>query len=148
VLRSRRQSEDNYKNAVEIVCTQYLTRVYQYVSCWVENPELAEELTLKALRKTLVKYRDFYRCENTFSIGVFAAARKEIQACFETSHLKPPWPHLSDQEREVVSLKLGARLDNQKISRISGLAESNIKRIINQSLCKLRDCLDVTQGIT
>jgi DNA-binding NarL/FixJ family response regulator len=148
VLRLRRQSEETIENAASIVCEQYLTRVYQYVSCWVDNHQLAEELTLKALRKALLKYRAFYKCENTFSIGVFAAAREEIQAHLQISAFKPAWPNLTTQEQEVVSLKLGAALDNQKIAKVLGLSEACISRTVNLSLCKLKDGLEVTQGIT
>jgi hypothetical protein len=144
----RRPSEELIENIADMACEQYLTRVYQYVSYWVDNPQLTEELTLRALRKVLVKYRDFCKCENTFSIAVFAAARKEIQSHPEINTFQPAWPGLSSQEREVISLKLGAALDNHRIATVLGLAESSVANAINQSLCKLRGCLEIKQGTT
>lgn len=139
----RPNSSEEIESINEILCEQYLPRVFQYVSYWVSNTQLAEELTLKALKKALVTYKTFYKQENTFSIGVFATARKGIRNYLQISGFKPSLPDLSSQEQEVISLKLGARLNIQRISKILGLSKSNVSRIIYQSLCKLNGCLEV-----
>lgn len=143
MFKSRQNSGEDIESVTELLCEQYLPAVFQYINCWVNNTQLAEELTLKALKKALARYRNHYKQEDTFSIGVFATARKEIKEHSPMSSFKPILPNLTPQEHEVISLKFGAALDNQGISNILGLPESSISRIIYQSLCKLNGCLEV-----
>lgn len=143
MLKLRQKSGEAGENVVELLCEQYLPAVLQYVYYWVNNTELAEELTLNALKKDMANYRDGYIDENTFALGVFATARKEVQSDSRLSSLKPILPNLSHQEHEVVSLKFGAALDNRRISKILNLTESTVGRIIYESLCKLNGCMEV-----
>jgi hypothetical protein len=138
VLKSRRQSEADIENAAGILCEQYLPRVYQYVNFWVNDRQSAEELTLKTLRKVIGSYRNCFTPDNSFSIRVFSAARKEIKDHIRTSPEKPVLLNLSPQEKDVISLKLGAVLDNQRISKILGLSEAGTARIIAASLSRLQ----------
>jgi DNA-directed RNA polymerase specialized sigma24 family protein len=135
-------SREDIEKAVDILCMQYLPRVFQYVSYWANNAELAEELTFKTLKKALVRYRGCYKDEKLFSTGIFASARREVQDCVKAGVIKPILPGLSTQEQEVISMKLGGMLNTQSISKILGLSELSISRIIYQSLCKLRGCME------
>lgn len=46
---------------------------------------------------------------------------------------------LSQQEREIISLKFGAELTNRQIAQIVRLSESNVGTILYRAICKLRD---------
>jgi hypothetical protein len=39
------RSEEDIENTTGILCEQYLPEVYQYINYWVDNNQLAEELT-------------------------------------------------------------------------------------------------------
>jgi hypothetical protein len=138
VLKSLPQSKADIENSAGILCEQYLPRVYQYVNFWVNDRQLAEELTLKTLRKVIGSYRNCFIPDNTFSIRVFSAARQEIKDHMRTSQGKPVLPNLSPQEQEVISLKLGAVLDNQRISKILGLSKAGTEKIVAASLSRLQ----------
>jgi DNA-directed RNA polymerase specialized sigma subunit len=144
VLKSRRHSSKNVENITELLCEQYLPRVFQYVNYWVNDEVIAEELTLKTLKEALVKYQGCYKDERKFSTGIFAGARKKIQGGLKVGAIKPILSGLSSQEQEVISLRLAAVLNNQMISKLTGLSELKVCRIVHQSLCKLRDCMEVT----
>jgi DNA-binding CsgD family transcriptional regulator len=74
------------------------------------------------------------------SIKVFSLARESVNL---RAGSKPNMlSGLTSEEREVVSLKLGAELTNRSISKILGLSESSISRIIYKSLCKLKGCTE------
>lgn len=137
MLKLTCQTEEDINNAAGAICEQHLPAVYRYISCWIDNRQVAEELSLRVLRKALAGGENYCEQENRFSIEIFGAVRQEIRVLSKTCSLNPAWPDLSVQEREVMSLKLGAALDNRRISKILGLAESNISRIICRSLCKL-----------
>lgn len=143
MLKLRQKSGEAGENVAELLCEHYLPSVFQYVNYWVNNTELAEELTLSSLKKDMANYRDGYINENTFALVVFATARNKVQSHSRLSSLKPILPNLSHQEHEVVSLKFGAVLDNWRISKILNLTESNVGRIIYESLCKLNGCMEV-----
>ena len=142
MLKSRRYSGEDVENITELLCEQYLPRVFQYINYWVNNKVIVEELTLKTLKGALVKYKGYYN-ERKFSTGIFAGARKEIQSCLKVGVTKPILSGLSTQEQEVISLRLAAVLNNQMISKLLGLSESKVGRIVHQSLYKLRDCMEV-----
>ncbi len=145
MTKLRQKSSEASENIVEILCEQYLPAVLRYVNCWVNNTELAEELTLSAIKKALARYRCSSREDNVFAIKVFAAARKEVQSHLRISSFKPVLHVLSNQEQEVYSLKFGAGLDNRRISKILGLSESTIGRIFYESLCKMNGCMKVSK---
>ena len=60
--------------------------------------------------------------------------RKEELQKLDT-HLR----ELPQQEREIVSLKFGAELNNRQIAKILDLSESNVGTILYRAICKLRD---------
>jgi DNA-directed RNA polymerase specialized sigma24 family protein len=146
VLKFRQNSGKAISSEAGLPGEQYASGVFRYVSYWVKNTHLAEELTIKALRKTLARYGSCTGNEYKFSIVLFTTVRKDIHDYFRASANTAVLPGLSSQEHEVISLKLGAVLDNRKISKILGLPESSISRITYQSLCKLRNCQDIIKS--
>jgi hypothetical protein len=139
VLKFRRGSEEYRQNAAFILYERFLERVFQYMNFWVNDAGLAEELTLKALRKALVKYGDCLDDEKEFSIGIFNCARSEVRDYLKVSSVEPVLPVLSVQEQDVISLRLAAALDNRTISGILGLSELKTGAIVRRSLYKLSD---------
>ncbi|MDD5039306.1 MAG: sigma-70 family RNA polymerase sigma factor [Dehalococcoidales bacterium] len=142
MLKSRHNSVD-IESVTELLCEQYLPRVFQYINCWINGSAIAEEITLKALKKALVKYRNCYKDEKKFSTGLFRCARNEILGYLKVSTVKPILPGLSTQEQEVISLRLAAMVNNGMISKLLGLSESKVGTIVHQSLCKLKDQMEV-----
>jgi DNA-directed RNA polymerase specialized sigma24 family protein len=138
--------EDDVENITGILCEHYLPRVLQYVHYWVKDTGAAEELTLNALRKALAKSRYCYYNEKKFSAVVFDCARKEVLDCAKEGAVKPIFPGLSTQEQEVISLRLGAALNNRTISKLLGLSESIVGAVVRRSLGKLKDCKGVPAG--
>lgn len=143
MLKSRQDTGEDVENITELLCEQFLPRVFQYIHYWVNNPEIAEELTMKALKKALIKLRSCRKDEREFSTGVFKCARNEILGYLKVSTVKPIMSGISTQEQEVISLRLAAAVNNQMISKLLGLSASQVGVIVHQSLCKLRDCMAV-----
>ncbi len=145
MLKTAYQGAENRGSVPGTLYEQYLPGVYQYISCWLDNNQLTEELTLASLKKALLRNGKGSTIQHDCLITVFTIARNEVQDHFRESKLKIAWPGLSDQEREVMAFKLGASLDNRSISSILGLSESSVTSIIVASLCKLRDCQEIKQ---
>jgi DNA-directed RNA polymerase specialized sigma subunit len=110
---------------------------------WLNDSRIAEELTMKALKKALINFNSCRKDEKKFSTGVFTCARNEILDYLKVNTVKPILPGLSTQEQEVISLRLAAVVNNRMISRLLGLSESKVGTIVRQSLCKLRDSMEV-----
>jgi RNA polymerase sigma-70 factor, ECF subfamily len=50
--------------------------------------------------------------------------------------------HLSDRDRDLLSLKFAARLTNRRIAEITGLSDNNVGIILYRAINKLRVILD------
>jgi RNA polymerase sigma factor (sigma-70 family) len=50
--------------------------------------------------------------------------------------------HLSDRDRDLLSLKFAARLTNRRIAEITGLSDNNVGIILYRAIHKLRAVLD------
>jgi DNA-directed RNA polymerase specialized sigma24 family protein len=138
VSRKRGQPEADLDKVTGLICERYLPGVYRYVRFCVNDQPTAEELTLGAFRKVMSAYNRGFKPDENFSMLVFAAARKEIQDYLREGPNKPTWTGLSSQEQEVISLRMGAFLDNQRISKILNLPEKTVERITAESLNRLR----------
>jgi DNA-directed RNA polymerase specialized sigma24 family protein len=111
----------------------------------LSNNQLAEELTLASLKKAVLRNLVDNIEPHDYLIAVFTIARNEVCNYLRTNKSKPAWPVLSNQEQDVIALKLGASLDNRSISSILGLSESSVTSTVAKSLCKLRDCPEIKQ---
>jgi DNA-directed RNA polymerase specialized sigma24 family protein len=143
VFKPEWNSNGNNANITELLCEQYLPRVFQYVNYWLNDRETAEEITLKAMKEALINYGNCYKDEKKLSAGIFKCARKNILDYLKMNKSKPVLSGLSVQEQEVISLRLAAVLNNRMISKLLRLSESRVGTIVRQSLCKLRDCMEV-----
>jgi DNA-directed RNA polymerase specialized sigma24 family protein len=142
--KSRKTTAKNIEGITELLVEQYLPRVLRYISHWVNNTGLAEELTIETLKQALARYKDCVNNEDIFSVRVFVIARQEIQDHLQIRSFKPSLPNLAHQEQEVLSLRLSAEMGTSGIARILGLPESSIRSIIFQSLSKLTAKREVT----
>lgn len=138
----RCQSKEDIENTAEVLCEQYLPRVFQYMNYWLNDQETAEEITLKAMKEALVKYGNCFNDERKLSVGIFKCARKNMLDYLKMNKAHLVLPDLSVQEQEVISLRIAAVLNNRKISKLLGLSESRVGTIVCQSLCKLRDRME------
>ena len=92
---------------------------------------------------------DYYRVKSrkiTISIEeTFEPASEEISPEEEVirkeemQRLKTYLRELSQPEREIISLKFGAELNNRQIAKMLGLSESNVGTKLYRAICKLRD---------
>ena len=57
----------------------------------------------------------------------------------ELQRLETYLRELPQQEREIISLKFGAELNNRQIAKTLGLSESNVGTKLYRTICKLRD---------
>jgi DNA-directed RNA polymerase specialized sigma24 family protein len=140
------QSKENIENTAEALCEQYLPKILQYLNYWVNDQEIAERMTLKAIKEALIKYGDCYKDERKLSTGIFKCARKEILDYLKANTVKPVLPGLSVQEQEVISLRLAAVMNDRMISKLLELSESKVGTVVSQSLCKLKDRMDMPAG--
>lgn len=138
MFKSIHQSEADIENTAGILCDHYLPEIYRYIHFWVNNGLLAEQLTLKVLKKVIGGYKGSFNPDDVFLIRAFTAARKEIRVQVRTGQCRQVFPGLSLQQQEIMSLKLGGALDNRKIARILGLPESGIEKRVTTSLISLR----------
>ena len=67
------------------------------------------------------------------------SSEKEAIRREELRRLETYLKELSQQEREIVSLKFGAELNNRQIAKMLTLSESNVGTILYRAICKLRD---------
>lgn len=49
---------------------------------------------------------------------------------------------INDQEREVLAIRFGARLSSSEIAEMTGLSSADVRRILSEGLCHLRDELN------
>ncbi|RIK31405.1 MAG: RNA polymerase subunit sigma-24 [Anaerolineae bacterium] len=149
------------------VVSNELPRLYNYFRYRLGDESAAEDLTSTILEKAWLKRSRYNRDRAAFSTWLFSIAKNEVvgflrkqrlslpismaetansesvEASFEQlqdihklSHLLAD---LSERERELVSLKFGAELNNREISAITDLSESNVGTIISRVLQKLRE---------
>jgi RNA polymerase sigma-70 factor (ECF subfamily) len=66
------------------------------------------------------------------------SVEEAIQRRHDFTQLSRLLTQLTARERELISYKYGAELDNRKIARLTHLSESNVGTILNRSVNKLR----------
>jgi DNA-binding NarL/FixJ family response regulator len=157
VLKRSRNLAAGTGSSAELLFEQYLVKVFSYMSFWVNNTQLAEDLTLQALKGVSFGAENCDRDSENLSISLFTAARTLIQGNlphsawpgFNSPHksgnrdqfkLQAGLERLSSQEKEIVSLKLSSGLSNRSIGRILGRPEADIGLHLRQALDKLNGC--------
>ena len=78
--------------------------------------------------------------EETFNVASEEISpEEEVIKKEELKRLDTYIRELSQQEREIISLKFGAELNNRQIAKILELSESNVGTTLYRAICKLRD---------
>jgi len=149
------------------VVNNELPRLYNYFRYRLGDESIAEDLTSIVLEKAWLKRHRYRRDRAAFSTWLFAIAQNEVIAYLrkrrvplpismaekeasetteaiaersqDLSHLSRLLASLPEREREIISLKFGADLNNREISAVTGLSESNIGTILSRVLQKLRE---------
>ena len=144
-----------------------LPRLYNYFRYRLGDEVVAEELTSTVLEKAWTKRHRYRKDRAAFSTWLFAIAQNEVVAYLrkrriilpismaepvadethedlteklqDLAHLSRLLANLPERERELVSLKFGADLNNREISAVTGLSESNVGTILSRVLQKLRE---------
>jgi RNA polymerase sigma-70 factor (ECF subfamily) len=151
----------------ESVVTNELPRLYNYFRYRLGDEVVAEDLTSQVLEKAWRKRHRYRRDRAAFSAWLYGIAKNEVVAYLRKRRISLPLSlaekasdetaehilehsqdlqtlsnflgDLPDRERELISLKFGADLNNREISAITGLSESNVGTILSRVLQKLRE---------
>jgi RNA polymerase sigma-70 factor (ECF subfamily) len=144
-----------------------LPRLYNYFRYRLGDEAAAQDLTSVVLEKAWLKRHRYRRDRAAFSAWLFAIAKNEVIAYLRKRRISAPismadkatgetaehilehaqdlqtlshlLADLPERERELISLKFGADLNNREISTITGLSESNVGTILSRALQKLRE---------
>jgi len=151
----------------DVIYTEQLPRVYNFLRYRVGDGQLAEDLTAATFEKAWRKRGNYRRNLGAFSTWLFTIARNVATDHFRRNHRELPLDdahveaapahveeivqrrydfaflsmllaQLSARERELIAYKYGAELDNRTIARLTHLSESNVGSILNRSVNKLR----------
>lgn len=148
------------------VVNNELPRLYNYFRYRLGDESVAEDLTSAVLEKAWLKRHRYRRDRAGFSVWLFAIAKNEVVAYLRKRRITLPismaenatgetteyilehsqdlqtlsrlLAGLPERERELVSLKFGADLNNREISAVTGLSESNVGTLLSRILQKLR----------
>jgi len=133
---------DLAEDLTSVVFEKALTKIDSYRS----NKASFSTWLMTVARNTII---DHYRVKSrklTISIeetlevaSEEASPEEEVIRKEELQRLGTYLRGLSQQEREIISLKFGAELTNRQIAQIVRLSESNIGTILYRAICKLRD---------
>jgi RNA polymerase sigma-70 factor (ECF subfamily) len=149
------------------VASHELPRLYNYFRYRLGNETAAEDLTSLVLEKAWLRRHRYHRDRAAFSTWLFAIAKNEVIAYLRKRRISVPisavehatgetaehilehsqdlqtlahlLADLPERERELISLKFGADLNNREIAALTGLSESNVGTILSRLLQKLRE---------
>ena len=138
MLKLGYRSVEDIEDTADILCEQYLPRVYQYINYWADSPPVAEDLTLTVFKKALGRFDNCFRNKASIPVGLFIIARDILNDPHRKGDGKLK-TILSQQEQEIISLKLGAEVTNHSIAEIVGISEARVAGILCQALRKLKD---------
>lgn len=144
-----------------------LPRLYNYFRYRLGDEGIAEDLTSVVLEKAWLKRQRYRRDRAAFSTWLFSIARNEVVGYLRKRRISLPismaesaaddsaehglersqdiqylsrlLADLPERERELISLKFGADLNNREIATVTGLSESNVGTILSRTLQKLRE---------
>lgn len=147
--------------------TDALPRVFNYILYKVGDRTLAEDLTAETFErawKCRATYRpdqaspttwflgiarhvvasDFRQAERGVEVELSAdlaaddALEQLVEKQLAAERLHALLHQLSDRERELISMKYGAGLNNREIAALTSLSESNVGTILQRVVQKLR----------
>jgi RNA polymerase sigma-70 factor (ECF subfamily) len=152
--------------------TDHVERLYNFFRYRLGDNATAEDLTAATFEKAWRKRNQFRGTAENFTAWLYTIARNVANDHFRkspplvaleaASHLAAPEDvgeqheqaaefarlvaainRLPGRERDIVTLKYGAELNNRQIARQLQLSESNVGTILNRTLQKLRLELEV-----
>ncbi|MHB0866147.1 MAG: RNA polymerase sigma factor [Thermoleophilia bacterium] len=162
----------NTVTAFDAVYRTQLSRVYAYVAYRVGNRELAEDITAQVFEKAWRSWSGFDPQRAQASTWLIAIARNAVTDHLRGSARHPQIKLdeqtlaaaddpvlkveagelrrklalaiavLDDREKEILSLKFGARMTNRQIADSMGVTQSNAGTILFRSLTKLKTRLE------
>ncbi len=100
MFKSERNSNENDVDIAELLCEQYLPRVFQYINYWLNDTKIAEELTMKVLKKELINYKSCRKDERKLSTGIVKCARKNILDYLKINEVKARYGNYCRDERK------------------------------------------------
>jgi RNA polymerase sigma factor (sigma-70 family) len=147
--------------------TDHVGRVYNYFRYRVGDNATAEDLTAATFEKVWGKRAQFRGTNESFTAWLYTIARnivndyfrkspplvaleaasqlaapgsisEQIERAGEFASLAAAINRLPGRERDILTLKYGADLNNRQIARQIHLSESNVGTILNRTLQKLR----------
>lgn len=149
------------------VVNNELPRLYNYFRYRLGDEGVAEDLTSVVLEKGWLKRHRYRKDRAAFSVWLFSIAKNEVIGYLRKRQVSLPismaetasdetiehsleqsqdiqqlsclLAGLSERERELISLKFGADLNNREIAAITGLSESNVGTLLSRVLQKLRE---------
>ena len=149
------------------VVNNELPRLYNYFRYRLGDEGVAEDLTSVVLEKAWLKRHRYRKDRAAFSVWLFSIAKNEVVSYLRKRQVSFPismaetvmgetiehrleqsqdiqqlsclLADLTERERELISLKFGADLNNREISTVTGLSESNVGTILSRVLQKLRE---------
>jgi len=155
------------------VVSNELPRLYNYFRYRLGDDSVAEDLTSVVLEKAWTKRHRYRKDRAAFSTWLFAIAQNEVISYLRKRRITLPismaeevtsetaedmaeqaqdfgqlsslLANLPERERELVSLKFGADLNNREISVITRLSESNVGTLLSRILQKLREQIEGTR---
>ena len=155
------------------VVSNELPRLYNYFRYRLGDESVAEDLTSVVLEKAWTKRHRYRKDRAAFSTWLFAIAQNEVISYLRKRRITLPismaeevtsenaedmaeqaqdfgqlsslLANLPERERELVSLKFGADLNNREISVITSLSESNVGTLLSRILQKLREQMEGTR---
>jgi RNA polymerase sigma-70 factor, ECF subfamily len=145
-----------------------LPRVFHYFAYRVGDQQLAEDLAAATFERAWRKRNRYRKDLGKFQHWVFGIARKVAAEYFRRSEsrleievdenvsdgkdveqvyeinadfakLRHLLAQLGDEDRELLSLKYGAGMNNREISKLTGLSESNVGTKLHRLVTTLRD---------
>lgn len=149
------------------VVNNELPRLYNYFRYRLGDEGVAEDLTSVVLEKGWLKRHRYRKDRAAFSVWLFSIAKNEVIGYLRKRQVSLPismaetasdetiehsleqsqdiqqlsclLAGLSERERELISLKFGADLNNREIAAITGFSESNVGTLLSRVLQKLRE---------
>lgn len=147
---------------------ELLPRIFHYFAYRVGNVQMAEDLASTTFERAWDRRNRYKHDLGKFEFWIFGIARKvasehfrkvarekyvedmpnvssnvDVEKAFDKKgdfdHLNSMLAELKGADRELLSLKYGAGLNNREISRQTGMSESNVGTRLHRLVTKLRN---------
>ncbi|MGB1252289.1 MAG: RNA polymerase sigma factor [Candidatus Promineifilaceae bacterium] len=148
----------------------HIERIYNFFRYRVGDDAVAEDLTAMTFEKAWQRRRQFRGDVTRFTYWLYAIARnvandyfrnrpklvaldealvaqgdrlsEQVERQSEFARLVHHIQQLPERERDIISLKYGADLNNRQIARQLKLSESNVGSILHRTIKKLRQRME------